>query len=102
MLLTVTELLETLQKCTSRPITAAPLVLAGLMTVIPRLVPMEVEKLRTTGPFGLQLNRMRSNLMLFPILRLFVRLALSRVRPLDLLLTLGLLRKLNMCLVVVV
>lgn len=99
MLLTETELLETLQKCTSRPITAAPLVLAGLMTVIPRLIEIEVEKLPTTGPFGLQLNRMRSNLMLFPILRLP---ALSKVDPLDLLLTLGLLRKLNMCLVVVV
>lgn len=99
ILLTVTELFETLQKCTSRPITAAPLVLAGLITVIPRLDPIEVEKLPTTAPSGLQLNPIRSNLMLLCIGPLPM---LSSVRPLDLLVTLGLLRKSNMCLEVVV
>lgn len=103
MLLTETALLETLQNCTSRPITAAPLVLAGLMTVIPRLVPIDVEKLRTTAPLGLQLNCMRSNLILLCIGRgPLLILIFSSVPPLDLLVSLGLLRKLKMCLEVVV
>ncbi len=43
-----------LQKCTSRPTRAAPLYLAGLMTVICRLGRIDRLRFLTSGPLGAQ------------------------------------------------
>lgn len=67
MLLSATVLLLTLQNCTSRPTSAAPFVLADLMTVIPRFGLVMKPMLPTSGCRGLHLNSMRPNIIWFRI-----------------------------------